>query len=359
MSGASIDVAEPLARWLEAHLPGARHVEVGEEVKRAEGSGFSATTIILPIRYERDGAPCQERIVLRMEPPEEAIYPQQAPGLDVEIDIQYRTMQVLGRVTSTPLPPLLGYEADADVLGAPFYVMGFIDGQVPVENPPYVREGFYADAKPEQRRQMQEEGLRALAGIHAADWTGAGLDWLVAPGVTPDSLAQVDIWETYGTRELRGREHPLLERGFAWLRAHPPGDSPPAISWGDARMGNIIWRDFRCGCVTDFENVAIAPPEVDLGWWLMFDHWSHETQGLERLPGELTRDEQRAFYAECAGREVPDTHWHEVFGAVRYSAIVVRVMNRMVARGQLPADQQIWLQNPAATCLEMMLAEIG
>jgi aminoglycoside phosphotransferase (APT) family kinase protein len=119
----------------------------------------------------------------------------------------------------------------------------------------------------------------------------------------------------------------------------------------------MIWQGFRCACVTDFENVAIAEPELDLGWWLMFDRWSHECFGAPRLPGEPTREEQRAWYARCAGTPIPDTYWHEVFAAARYCAIVVRVMNRSVARGELPAEQRIWLENPATTCLEQLLAE--
>ena len=79
----------------------------------------------------------------------------------------------------------------------------------------------------------------------------------------------------------------------------------------------------------------------------MFDRWSHECFGVDRLPGEPTRDEQRAFYAEAAEIPEPDTRWHEIFGAARYCAIVVRVMNRAVERSEMPADQTIWLQNPA------------
>jgi hypothetical protein len=40
---------------------------------------------------------------------------------------------------------------------------------------------------------------------------------------------------------------------------------------------------------------------------------------------------------------------------MRYAAIVVRIMNRWVDRGDLPADQMIWLQNPAADCLADLL----
>jgi hypothetical protein len=33
-------------------------------------------------------------------------------------------------------------------------------------------------------------------------------------------------------------------------------------------------------------------------------------------------------------------------------------MNRMVARGELPPDQTIWLDNPASTCLSLLLDEL-
>jgi aminoglycoside phosphotransferase (APT) family kinase protein len=224
-------------------------------------------------------------------------------------------------------------------------------------SPPYASAGFFAEAKPEERRRMLEDGLSVLARIHAVEWREAGFGWLVTPGTEPGTPAQLALWERYATRELAGRDHPLLARGLRWLHTHPTAESPLGVSWGDARPGNMIWREFRCACVTDFENVAVAPPELDLGWWLMFDRWSHECFGVPRLPGEPTRDEQRAFYARCAGRPIADTHWHEVFAAARYCAIVVRVMNRSVARGDLPADQTIWRDNPSSTCLAQLLDE--
>jgi len=43
-------------------------------------------------------------------------------------------------------------------------------------------------------------------------------------------------------------------------------DDELVLSWGDSRIGNMIWRDFRCVCITDFENVALAPRAFDLGF---------------------------------------------------------------------------------------------
>jgi aminoglycoside phosphotransferase (APT) family kinase protein len=184
--------------------------------------------------------------------------------------------------------------------------MGFVAGELPSVSPPYTREGFFAKARTDQRRRMIEDGLAVLARIHAVDWKAAGFDWLAAPGTTPGVLAQLALWERYAERELASRVHPVLARGVAWLHAHEPPAARLALSWGDSRPGNMIWQGFRCVCLTDFENVAIAEPELDLGWWLMFDRWSQECFGAPRLPGEPTRDEQRAFYARCAGIPLPE-----------------------------------------------------
>jgi aminoglycoside phosphotransferase (APT) family kinase protein len=202
---------------------------------------------------------------------------------------------------------------------------------------------------------MIEDGLGVLARIHATDWRAAGLEWLIPRGTAPTLRRQLELWEGSARRELGERRHPDLERAFHLLADRLPEPSPPALCWGDPRPGNMIWRDFRCVCVTDWEAAAIAPPELDLGWWLMFDRSCHEVPGVPRLDGEPTREEQRELYEVAAGRAIGDTWLYEVFAAARYCAIVVRVMNRAVERGHMPADHTIWRENPAATCLDQLM----
>jgi aminoglycoside phosphotransferase (APT) family kinase protein len=348
-----------LERWLSARISGARAVRLAPPRRLA--GGYSAETLVLEARVERGGSERAERYVLRREMPEPAVYPAQAEGLETEIEIQWRTMEALARHSRVPLAPLIGFERDPRPIGAPFFVMGFVEGAVPSVAPPYAAQGFFAEAKTEERARMLDDGLRVLAQIHALDWRAAGFGWLAPPGVTPGTLRQLELWQQYAERELAGRRHPLLSEAFAWLRARLPREDERelVLSWGDARIGNMIWQDFRCACVTDFENVAIAPRAFDLGWWLMFDRWSHESMGpVPRLAGEPTREEQRALYEKHAGVSVGDTRYYEVLAAARYCAIVVRVMNRSVARGELPADQRIWLENPASVCLAELVATL-
>ena len=49
--------------------------------------------------------------------------------------------------------------------------------------------------------------------------------------------------------------------------------------------------------------------------------------------------------------------WQEVFGAARYCAIVVRVVNRLEERGTLPTGSDLYLAGGVTECLRMLLDE--
>jgi len=345
----------PLGDWLTPRLPGAHAVEL-VDVRQAS-SGFSAATSIVDVTVDGGDAAGPRCYVLRTESPEPPIYPVQVPGWSVEIELQYRVMDALGHHSDVPVAPLLGYEPDPSVLGAPFFVMGFVDGSVPVESPPYTTEGFFLDLAPLDRTRMIEGGLATLARVHEVDWRAAGLEWLVPAGTSPGVDTQLALWEQYHRAELRDRTHRLADRAWAWLRAERPAARAVGLCWGDPRPGNIIWRDAAPVCTTDFEAASIAPPELDLGWWLMFDRTMHEGAGVDRPEGDPSRADQLRMYEQASGRAVPDVRWFEICAATRYCAIVVRVMNRAVDRGLMPDDHTIWRDNPAATALESLLDE--
>ena len=345
-----------LERWLAPRLDGAAGLRLVQHGK--PGSGFSAETIILSGSWTVDGVAHDDKFVLRKETPDPPVYPTQVDGLTIEVEIQYRVMEAITDSSELPLARLYGYEPDSSVLGTPFFVMGFVEGVVPIESPMYTLEGFFTEIAPASRRTMVDEGVRMMASIHGIDWQAAGLEWLTE-GSQPSLRRQFDLWSQYAERELAGRVHPPLARALIWLEANMPETSRLTLNWGDSRVGNIIWRDDHAACVTDFEASSISSPEQDLGWWLMFDRWAHENSGVERLPGEPTRAEQTELYEQLTGFTVGDMSWYEVFAAARYAAIVVRVMNRLVDRGHMPADQTVWLDNPVVPCLEDLLATVG
>jgi aminoglycoside phosphotransferase (APT) family kinase protein len=345
-----------LAAWLEARLD----VPVEVTGLSRPGSGYSAETAVV----DTVTAGAARRFVVRAQTPDPPIYPRQGTvALDVEV--QYRVMEALAEHSTVPVAPLVGFDPAGEAWGAPFFVMGHVDGRVPIESPPYVSEGFFADATPEARTTLVESGIEVLAAVHAVDWETAGLGWLLAgDGDPPSTRHQIALWREYAGVELDGRPFPELDDAFAWVAASQPGREPQGLCWGDSRPGNIIFGpDMRPLCATDFEAAHLGSPDQDLGWWLMFDRTMHEhAMGHERSDrpaGEPTREEQAAHYAAVSGREVDPEALavHEVFAACRYAAIVVRVMNRLVERDVVPADHTIWRENPAAACLVHLVDE--
>ncbi len=347
----------PFGDWLTARWTDIEDLEVG--VFQMPKSGFSARTVFVPLTYQRDGRKVKEKVALRIESPEPAIYPQQAPGLDVEIEIQYRSMVLLEKTGKIPLAKPIGYESDPSVLGQPFFVMAFAEGEVMTEDPAYTQEGFFFDASPDDQRAIYRRAMQAMVDFHTINYREAGFDWLVHPHEAPSLERQIDVWESYMRRELRDRVHADFDTGVEWLRKNLPTDLEPGLSWGDSRPGNIIFRNHEVLAITDFENIAVAPVEIDVGWWMLFDRTMHEAIGNERPEGEPTRQQARELYGELAGCPTPDTYYFEMLGGIRYAAIVVRVMNRMVDRGQLPADQTIWTNNPASSALSQLLEKGG
>ncbi|CAM8627350.1 COG3173 Predicted aminoglycoside phosphotransferase [Acidimicrobiia bacterium] len=357
---ANLESSPAFATWLAQRI-GADSVSV--DSTSTPSGGFSAETIIATVTSRRENRYDPETYVLRLETPDPAVYPQQSSEELAEIKIQYRVMDAVRRHSSVPVAPLIGFEPDETVIGTPFFAMGCVDGDVPRESPPYPTEGFFRTSSPVERRSMITSGIETLADIHRIDWRTAGLSWLEHDGVAPGTPTQLERWSQFATAELRGRSHPLLEDAFVWLGRSLPADSDIVLCWGDPRPGNIIYADAVPACVTDFEAACIASPMMDLAWWLMFDRTMHELGATDetasrRLDGDPDRDEQRKHYFEVSGRPAEDTGAHEVFAAVRYAVIVTRVMNRLEARGQLPPDSTIWRDNPASTCLEILLDEM-
>src|SRR6478735_10140021 len=86
-----------------------------------------------------------------------------------DMEREHRIIAALGP-TDVPVAPALGFCDDADVNGAPFYVMGFVDGYI-LRDAKTVREALDADA----RRRAGEDLVDVLAMIHDVDPDAVGL----------------------------------------------------------------------------------------------------------------------------------------------------------------------------------------
>jgi len=220
--------------------------------------------------------------------------------------------------TGVPVPEVLGTEKDAGVTGAPFLVMGHVDGTV-------VRDvEVAAGLTPRQRRELGLATARTLAAVHAVDVDAVGLGGLARrEGYLARQLAR---W--VGQLE-RGSDRPLpvLEELARRLGEALPlvesdqvaGHGGVVLVHGDFRLDNLIVSpDGGAGvgavaAVLDWELATLGDPLADLGTLLAY--WgvpagSDGTPASVLLPGLPTTlvgfpgpGELVDAYAEATGRD--------------------------------------------------------
>jgi aminoglycoside phosphotransferase (APT) family kinase protein len=339
MSDADLEPGTPWRRDLDAVRPAlqawAQHA-IGTDAEIVEvaspANGLSSETLLFDVA--RDGAPV-ERYAARLAPAPE-LYPV-FPTYDLEL--QARCMQVVRANTDVPAPEVRWLELDARWLDAPFLVMPRIEGVAPPDIPPYVFSGWVFDASADERARMQHGAVEVLARLHEIDVEHIDLSFLARPEHGDDALAQqLGYQRWYYDWARDGITYPLIERTFAWLDAHAPGVQPAVLNWGDARIGNMLFRDFTPVAVLDWEMAAVGPREVDLAWMVFLHRFFQDLAVRFEMPGLpdfMRPGDVAAQYESLTGHAPVALDWFEVFAALRFAIVSVRTSTRGIAYGQM------------------------
>lgn len=309
------------------------------EVHKPDGNGMSSDTVLFTVRW--DGA--DRPLVARVEPSGEdlPVFP------TYDLGLQARVMALVADATDAPVPAPRFTSDDPSIVGAPFFLMDRIDGRVPPDVLPYTfpGDGWMLTATPDEHAQLERSAIDALVAIHEITPTDHDLAFLEydAPGADGHVAASaldrhLDHWTAYKTWVDGDRPVPLLDEAFQWLRDHRPGDlGEPRLSWGDARIGNLMFDRFDVVAVLDWEMAGIAPPEIDLGWMAYLHRFFQDLTtdlGEPGLPDLLRPATLARRYEEASGRPVGDLRWPMAYAAIRHGVIMRRVGERMVAFGE-------------------------
>ncbi|MDV6014144.1 phosphotransferase family protein [Haloechinothrix sp. LS1_15] len=345
-----------LASWLATRLPAGAEPVVGE-LAVPPGNGMSSETVTFDLTATEGGRRTMLPCVARLAPQADAmpVFP------TYDLHRQFRVMRLVGSRTRVPVPRALWFEADPAPVGAPLFVMERVEGSVPPDVMPYNFEGWLLEAGATERRRLQEATVAVLAGIHSLTPTTEDLGFLEYGRDGPTALhrhvAEQQDYYRWVSRQCR---HPLIERGFAWLEDNWPDHVPePVLVWGDARIGNILYRDFQPAGVLDWEMAAVGPPELDLAW-LIYHHWFFEelaaSAGLDGMPDFLRATDVVASYQRLTGRTVRDLGFYIVYAALRNAIVMARVAHRQAYFGEreFPADPDDVFYNRSG--LEALLA---
>jgi aminoglycoside phosphotransferase (APT) family kinase protein len=228
-------------------------------------------------------------------------------------------------------PRVLAVCDDPGVIGAPFFIMECITGDVITDVlPPQLDSD-------EQRRRIAEELIDSLVELHGVDWTSLGLEGFGKPtGYLERQLRRFSgLWELSRTREV-----PEMEEVGNWLAANLPPSPPATIVHGDYRLGNTMFAaeaPARLAAILDWEMATIGDPLADIGYLMI--HWIQPDDRPSRFtlnsvttqPGFPSRKDLMARYAERSGRSVHALDWYVTLAMWKSAAFMEGNYKRALA----------------------------
>ena len=230
--------------------------------------------------------------------------------------------------TDVPVPLVLGCCDDPSVIGAPFFVMDYVDGQV-------IRDGLSASqVDPAVRRRAGEAVAEVLASIHELDPAAIGLGDL---GRTDGYVErQLHRWHRQ-FRAVRSRPLPQVDEVYACLLTRIPAQGGTALVHGDYRLDNcILDATGEVASVLDWELATLGDPLADVG--LLLAYWAEAGDEDTVLPdaptahpGFPSRAEVLDRYSMCSGRDVTGIDFYVALAYWKLACIVEGVLARYAA----------------------------
>ncbi len=308
-AGEELDL-DKLRPWLATHLPAL----TGDISVEQFPAGHSNLTYLLRIG--------EAEVVLRRPPFGSEV--KSAHDMGREFALQ---SALQGRF---PVPRALAYEADAAVLGAPFYLMERVVGVIPRK-----KLGVPADAATYTR--LSEGLVDTMVRLHAVDWRAAGLDTLYrGEGFV---RRQVEGWSKRWD-DARTEDVPHIERLRAELVRDVPADVGATVVHNDLKYDNLVLDPADLGnvrAVLDWEMATVGCPLMDLGTSLGYWVEASDPAAMKMMafvptyePGSFDREGVLRAYEAQSGRAVQRPVFYFVFGLFKLAVVGQQIYRRFV-----------------------------
>lgn len=236
-----------------------------------------------------------------------------------------------------PVPVVLAVCTDEAVLGVPFYVMSWLDGQVVTDSIPAALDSL------ESRRATSEAVVALLGDLHNIPIDSPEAQSLGRPdGYLRRQVERFsDLWEGNTTRDLQA-----VARLGVWLADNLPVSQTSTVIHGDFRMGNVMFVPGRSAGVLallDWEMATIGDPLADLGYLVATyaDASSAasimELTSVTRQPGYLTRAELVEHYSTRTTLDLTGLAWYETLALWKAAVFCEAIYTRWLG-GERPDD---------------------
>ncbi|MFD2416084.1 phosphotransferase family protein [Amycolatopsis pigmentata] len=294
-----------LRDYLDAHVPG---LTAGPLTGEVVPGGRSNLTYVVT-----DG---RSRWVVR-RPPLGHVLPTAH-----DMTREHRVISALAP-TPVPVPGTIALCQDADVLGAPFYVMEYVEGK------PYRSDTQLAELGPERTKAIGERLIDTLVDLHAVDPVAVKLEDFGRPQGFLER--QVRRWKKQ-LDASRSRDLPGIDSLHERLVAAVPGDAEPTIVHGDYRLDNVLVRDGRITAVLDWEMSTLGDPLTDLALMVAYAEAGKigpsVVSTVSTAPGYPGTEDVVGRYAQGSGRDVSNLDWYIGFAFFKLAVILEGIYYR-------------------------------
>lgn len=237
---------------------------------------------------------------------------------------EYRVISGLAG-TTVPVPQTVALCEDSSVIGAPFYLMAFVEGVL------FDRAERVSALDATGARRVDELLVAALVQLHQVDPVAAGLaDFGRPDGFLGRQLRRWKAqWDASVTREL-----PAMDDVVTALAAGLPTSGAPGIVHGDYRLTNVLFAEdlSRVSAVLDWEMATLGDPLADVGMLVVYHRLAAGRDDLMPLmrpeQGFLTGDQLAARYCELSHRRLHP--WYVAFGYFKLAVIAEGIRARFL-----------------------------
>jgi aminoglycoside phosphotransferase (APT) family kinase protein len=239
---------------------------------------------------------------------------------------EFTVISALAR-TDVPVAEAIALCTDADVLGAPFYLMSFVDGVV-LDRPDVI-----AALDRDGARRACEQLVDSLVALHSVDPAAVGLHEFGRP----DGFLARQVRRWHGQWQASETQpRPQLDAVVDRLAATLPAQSTPGIVHGDYRLTNVMFRPdlARIAAVVDWEMATLGDPLTDVGLLVVYHTLSTDDDfvmpRMSPADGFLTPEQLVARYAAGSPRDLRDLDWYVGLGYFKLAVVAEGIHARFL-----------------------------
>lgn len=279
-------------------------IEVRDVRPLQGGAGSSSGTLFFEAVIPNVTGPEGRSYVLRFTPAEQLFH---TYDLDGQVRIQRAMLE-----SGVPVPKQCWEDIPGTYLGVPGYIMERALGEAAPSA--WFSEGLIFDAEPADRRHIVMSFVRTLAHIHAVDWRGKGLSFLLNRAKAENLIGREINWYWDGLA-WAGETEAIARYGAIrdWLLANAPAYDQAVLCHGDANFTNNLFHDNQVSAVLDWEMAFIGTPECDLTYAIL---------GMSSLTSDFPEgvpspEEMLSEYEQFSGRRLQHMDYYRLFTLYR------------------------------------------